>query len=484
MSLHESPFHWCFLAALFSFSSFLLFPSYWFLDRLLCCVVATSVEHSQGHGMRLLHLLAAPVFLLLFVLSLPLGFLGMLLWCPLQKCRRPFCYQQDNRPTISPKGDPVDNLSFIVISANLCLLPDGLARFSNLRHTQCRTSTICHLLGALHGQAPDPVNGQAYQSSASICDSEDILPMVDTTEKEGQFPGEISLSFPSSADFLCLQEVFDSRTSRKLRKSLAATYPHILYDIGYRGPLGCGFKFFNSGLFLASRHLPLNANYYYYPNSRGEDALAAKGLLCVKVQIGDTHGSQRIVGYMNCTHLHAPEEDGPIRCDQMSMLLQWVSDFQSENHEVGDIVAFDILCGDFNFDNCSPDDCLEQKHHLFSIYKDPCRDRAGQDVLGTVGTLLRQELLYHEAVNTPENLKRTLESDTERKFFVAPPLPQDTNCQHWTGRRIDYILYRETSLEIQAVVDKFLFITQLAGLSDHIPVSLRLSVSLPNSTYL
>ncbi|XP_053572274.1 sphingomyelin phosphodiesterase 5 [Bombina bombina] len=480
MSLRESPFHYTFLEALFSLSSLLLFPSYWFVDRLLSCVVHTSVEHSQGPAVRILMFLAAPVLLLLFLLSLPLAILGLLLWSPLQKARRPFCYQQHTRLPFS-RMVKQDDYSFVFISANLCLLPEGLARFSNLRHTQSRTAKIGHLLQSSSLSHHDQENGQVI--STSFCSSEDVLPIVDMTDVK-KFPGKISPEFPIDADFICLQEVFDGRASRKLRCSLAPSFPHILYDIGHRGPLGCGFKFFSSGLFLASRYPPLNAQYYYYPNARGEDALAAKGLFCVKVQIGVTEENQKIVGYINSTHLHAPEDDGPVRCDQMSLLLQWVTDFQAKNCEESDIVAFDVLCGDLNFDNCSPDDCLEQKHNLFSIYKDPCRDSAGHDVLGTVGTLLRQELLYDEAVRTPENLKRTLQSDTERRLYIAPPLPVDTDCQNWTGRRIDYILYQEINPQIPAVVDEFLFITQLAGLSDHIPVSMRLKISLPQSTYL
>lgn len=169
----------------------------------------------------------------------------------------------------------------------------------------------------------------------------------------------------------------------------------------------------------------------------------------------------------------------------MFLILQWVSDFQAENSQDGELVAFDVLCGDLNFDNCSSDDCLEQKHRLFSMYSDPCRDCAGRDRPGAMGTLLRQELLYHEAVNTPARLKSTLQSDSERRLYVASPLPQDDGAGgHWTGRRIDYILYREADALLPVVVDKFQFITRLAGLSDHVPVSLHLSSSLPESSAL
>ncbi|XP_069819473.1 sphingomyelin phosphodiesterase 5-like isoform X2 [Dendropsophus ebraccatus] len=486
MPLAESPFSCRLLDGLFWLSCVLVFPSYWFIDRLLSCAVVTSIDRSCGVVRRILCLVfGVPLFLLLFVLSAPLCVLGLLLWSPLHQIRRPFSYQRSSSdaPERTVRGD----CSIIFISANLCLLPDGLARFSNLSHTQRRVTTISKLLCEPTGLAQE--NGE---DSLPVC-TEDVLPMIEMPHKVsdgGAGNGgdnslfEVSLGFPPDADFICLQEVFDGRASRKLRRCLGSSFPYILYDVGPSGPRGCGFKFFNSGLFLASRHPLLNAKYYIYPNGRGEDALAAKGLLCVKVCLGSTDQKQSIVGYINCTHLHAPESDAAIRCDQMSLILQWVSDFQAENSQDGELVAFDVLCGDLNFDNCSSDDCLEQKHTLFSMYSDPCRDCAGRDRPGAVGTLLRQELLYHEAVNTPARLKRTLLSDSERRIYVASPIPQDNNDGHWTGRRIDYIMYREAEDLLPVVVNKFQFITRLAGLSDHIPVSLHLSSWLPESTAL
>ncbi|XP_073418299.1 sphingomyelin phosphodiesterase 5-like isoform X1 [Dendrobates tinctorius] len=480
MPFPESPFSCRLLEVLFHLSCILVFPSYWFIDRLLSCTVSTSAERSCA--LRILCLVfGVPLFVLLFVVSLPLCVLGLLLWAPLHQVRRPFSYQRSVVTANALDRTIIGVCSFVFISANLCLLPDGLARFSNLSHTQRRVTAISRLLCA-------PQTSQDDGDSAPVCSAEDILPMIETPGNKVQGGGEdglfeVSLVFPQDADFICLQEVFDGRASQKMRRCLGSSFPYILYDVGPSGPHGCGFKFFNSGLFLASRHPLLNAKYYIYPNGRGEDALASKGLLCVKVQLGATERKQRIVGYINCTHLHAPESDAAIRCDQMSLLLQWVSDFQAENSQEGDLVAFDVLCGDLNFDNCSSDDCLEQKHKLFSMYKDPCRDCAGQDRPGSVGTLLRQELLYHEAVNSPARLKSTLQSHGERRQYVASPLPQvDGSGDHWTGRRIDYILYRETDTLLPVVVDKFQFITRLAGLSDHIPVSLHLSTSLPESS--
>lgn len=40
------------------------------------------------------------------------------------------------------------------------------------------------------------------------------------------------------------------------------------------------------------------------------------------------------------------------------MVTKWISDFQANNKEPDEDVVFDVLCGDFNFDNCSPGELL------------------------------------------------------------------------------------------------------------------------------
>ncbi|GAA6074280.1 sphingomyelin phosphodiesterase 3 [Tachysurus ichikawai] len=104
------------------------------------------------------------------------------------------------------------------------------------------------------------------------------------------------------------------------------------------------------------------------------------------VQVGTSHQEQRIVGYITCTHLHAIEGDASVRCEQLDLLLQWGTEFrritsQSAGQEKGmeDQVAFDVILGDLNFDNCSSEDKLEQQHAIFTQYRDPCRLGPGED---------------------------------------------------------------------------------------------------------
>nr|XP_033793559.1 sphingomyelin phosphodiesterase 3-like isoform X1 [Geotrypetes seraphini]XP_033793564.1 sphingomyelin phosphodiesterase 3-like isoform X1 [Geotrypetes seraphini]XP_033793569.1 sphingomyelin phosphodiesterase 3-like isoform X1 [Geotrypetes seraphini] len=555
MALQESPFPNCFLHGLHSFSWALIFPCYWVLDRFLASLIETSVERKQRQRQRcslfpLKIFCSGIVFLMLLALSLPIAFIGFIFWVPLQALRRPFDYQRN--PSHGMKKEWLtreQSKVFNFTSANLCFLPDGLARFSNLSHTQRRSIMVAKniIQGAtrnssdLYTDIPNHQNphslvysatsfsspetfqlemdanslqqmkavnlprksGQCEEGSISADPSSVILNTSETqngvvlslpdanslsemAQRSGNVPCNISSFFPLDVDFVCLQEVFDKRAATTLRSILSPYFEHILYNVGVYGLLGCSdFKFFNSGLFLASRYPVLSAQYHHYPNGCGEDALAAKGLLCVKVQLGEIQG-QQLIGYLNCTHLHAPEADGHIRCAQLDFLIQWITQFQETNSQSSDIVAFDVLCGDLNFDNCSSDDHLEQGHRIFDVYKDPCREGPRKEKDWAIGTLLRPGILYDNAVLTPENMKRTLEME-DRMQYIAAPINPDSSAGYpetgplGSGRRIDYILYREETVSRTLVTDikEFMFITQLAGLTDHIPIGMQLSVSSP-----
>ncbi|KAM9816438.1 sphingomyelin phosphodiesterase 3 [Syngnathus typhle] len=312
------------------------------------------------------------------------------------------------------------------------------------------------------------------------------------------FDHDISAFFPANLDFLALQEVFDHSSTTRLRQQLHRYFPYVLSDVGRYGWKGCcsRFKFLNSGLLLASRYPILDARYECYPNGRGEDALAAKGALFAKVHVGTSHQEQRVVGYLTCTHLHAIEGDASVRCEQLDLLLQWGAEFRqvSSHHSEGekvleDLVAFDVILGDLNFDNCSSEDKLEQQHALFSIYKDPCRQGPGEDKPWALGTLLDPSGLYDDEVSSPESLQKVMENEEGRKEYLVFP-PSKSHCPSSSqkgrniplkgnGRRIDYILYSDEGLQQdwKLEIEEFSFVTQLAGLTDHLPVAMRLAVS-------
>uniref|UniRef100_A0A3P8SQ52 sphingomyelin phosphodiesterase n=1 Tax=Amphiprion percula TaxID=161767 RepID=A0A3P8SQ52_AMPPE len=608
MALQASPFPNGFVAGVHAVGWAFILPCFWFLDRLIAVCKSTTLERTQRleqecylHPLKVFF--GSIVFFILFLATAPLAFLGFLLWAPLQACRRPFYYHRET-PSSPEKEihrgfELVGKASFSFATANLCLLPDSLARFNNLGHTQLRASAIgqrivqgvcrphirifvdspssCGTLspsnsilptvntatyGATDRQPQPPVSHHpdsavpiSKSSSDVVCvpcddteetSAESSPPILNSNQNSNQqgrsghrsaprallsqglrqqddLPWEVSSLFPADIDILCLEEVFDKRAARKLTDVLKPVFGHILYDIGVyacQPPCRCSsFKFFNSGLFLASRFPVLEAQYHCFPNSRGEDALAAKGLLSAKVLIGQNQKGKRVVGYFNCTHLHAPEGEGEIRCEQLNMVTKWIGDFEAANSLPDEDVVFDVLCGDFNFDNCSPgvslshtvcsyfvffqkasfptrfsvylDDTLEQNHCLFEEYRDPCRAGPGKEKPWVIGTLLEQPTLYEDDINTPENLQRTLESDELRQQYICPPVPAmgtplvyPEAGQPWIGRRIDYILYRENSISkrCRTEIEEVTFITQLAGLTDHIPVGLRLNVTMDSDS--
>ena len=55
-----------------------------------------------------------------------------------------------------------------------------------------------------------------------------------------------------------------------------------------------------------------------------------------------------------------PSGDASVRCEQLDLLLQWGAEFRQSSFRSGegekvleDLVAFDVILGDLNFDNCS-----------------------------------------------------------------------------------------------------------------------------------
>lgn len=57
----------------------------------------------------------------------------------------------------------------------------------------------------------------------------------------------------------------------------------------------------------------------------------------------------------------APSEDGPLRCKQLTLLLGWIEQFEAESRQSGEAVAFSVLLGDLNFDNCSLGEGLRRR---------------------------------------------------------------------------------------------------------------------------
>lgn len=265
-AFQPSPFPHPVLHALHCLARALLFPAYWALDQLLGCWAPMA----RPSGLRWLSTAAkaGAALLLLLLVSPPLALPGLLLWLPLQAWRRPFCYQPPPHcwapPTPwRPAAEPAR--CFSVLSANLCLLPDGLARFSNLQHSQRRAKAVGTVL--LAGLRPSRYGAMGCSAPGP-----------------GAPRGVLTAAVPEGLDFVCLQEVFDLRAARRLVSLLAPNLGPVLHDVGTFGLRpGPHLKLLGSGLLLASRYPLLRASFRSFPYARREDALASKGLLSAQV---------------------------------------------------------------------------------------------------------------------------------------------------------------------------------------------------------
>ncbi|XP_027463944.1 sphingomyelin phosphodiesterase 5 isoform X1 [Zalophus californianus] len=538
-ALRPSPFPHPVLHVLHRLARALLFPAYWALDRLLGCwapVVRPSCRSALTSAAW-----AAAALLLLLLVGLPLALPSLLLWLLLQAWRRPFCYRpppQYWEPPAPwrPPAEPARCFGFL--SANLCLLPDGLARFNNLQHSQRRAEAIGATL--LAGLRPS-----RYGITGS------------SPPGAGTPGGVLIAAVPAGLDFVCLQEVFDLRAAHRLVSRLAPNLGPVLYDVGSFGlQPGPHLKLLGSGLLLASRYPLLRAAFRSFPHARREDALASKGLLSAQAQVGILDG-RPIVGFLHCTHLHAPSGepsgrdgqhvgrcfsswrrrvptlvcisapppprlstapsiasrverpggltdqggaeglvgcasglslppptpagDGPLRCKQLTLLLDWMEQFEAESRQSGEAVAFSVLLGDLNFDNCSLDHAKEQEHELFSHFWDPCRLGTRREQPWALGTVLNTSTLHHSVACSPEMLRRALEEEGGRHRYLAGPPGRGPRAKPWRGRRLDYVMYRGVAGgPLNPEVEQVTFSTALAGLTDHLAVGLRLRVSAPS----
>lgn len=71
------------------------------------------------------------------------------------------------------------------------------------------------------------------------------------------------------------------------------------------------------------------------------------------------------------THtLHYQPGDASVRCEQLDLLLRWRAEFRHSSSQppegekvLEDLVAFDVILGDLNFDNCSSGMKLSELKH-------------------------------------------------------------------------------------------------------------------------
>lgn len=471
--LYKTRFPIPILQYLFYLSELGLHPVYWSVNTFLAPFFVTTLENHWSIDIVLKRVIYVPLLLVFLVIfGIPVV-LGCILRCLLHLCKRPYVLSVDKSfipPSINERRSSFSvsrnkrnshqfsklNLEkiYTVSSANVCLLPEILSRFNNLPNSAKRSFAIGERI---------VVDQFFFQNSMNtIMSPPKTWRRNSKTEKNrsAQSPGHNILTHFPRLDFLCLQETWDRNYSHKLMSELHKVFPWILYDVGISNYSINRFMF-NSGLMFASRYEILDANFLPFSDSVSQCLYNSKGLLMAKVLLSSTEQHDN-VGYIFSTHLQAYQGMNTTLQRQLDEILNWTKLFRQETMKSSDIILFDVLCGDFNFDNLSPVDVSCTRHEIFNVYEDVCRVKPGQDQDWTVGTEMRQMCMWEDQVSTPAGLKDALEDPilrhrylidanikegTMNEIVTAKPLQEEEvkmNLKELAGRRrIDYILYRK-----------------------------------------
>lgn len=545
------------IRALYRFSIILSYFWWLCLDSLIALFIRTTdepdiLDRKENILHKLKTILKGAFFTVTLLLLTPFAVVGFIIWLPLQLCLpRSYSFysaddgnerqrllfsditpyhqittvKEDSNSNNSPTKRTTKEISttsfinvkksYVLVTGNVCLMPEFLARLNNVSNSLKRAEKISHLLcgnqplpnstrsqnyavqNAGDGKLLDTemlvkaaselsVNASSFGSrfENESCLEDEVISLDSTSEASFQWSVSskekaVSESFPKSCDFLCLQEIFDRRAADVLLRGLRSKYPYIIYDV--ISPIHHGrISLLNSGLCIASKYPFLDVKFKAFRDGYREDKFACKGLLMTKVYLGESDEGKPLIGYLSTTHLQAitHTKASEVRCKQLNLLQTWLDEFKESTKNKHHTVIFDIICGDFNFDQESHFEEDERKCEFKRLYRDPCvNETTGQQHNWVIGTELLPECIHDQAVNTSKGLQRMLISELERPRYVASTLPANCAMTKMSDgrRRIDYILYKPCGSK-KMIIKDYKFITGFATLTDHIPLSMTFSV--------
>ncbi len=299
----------------------------WFqsLDNSLSYLVPTTFEIFANRNSKIFYIYNIFNFLLwmLFsILTTPIGLLFYSIWFVLFRIllrTRPFKIQiQENLQDENELG-PIDrNKIFEVLSINVCLLPETLSKINNLYSINTRLESIGNILNKTKAEKCCHLNSSEtcltkYNSNKNSVETNSPVASLDENNNEneissphGKFNVNVvdDMTRDSDADFVCLQEVWSIETSNKIRSIIGVKYKYVIYDVGlstFRLNRHIGF---DSGLLFASKYPIMSADFKQFNTKAGTCVMTGKGLLMVKVLLGQGNGKTRI-GFVSNTHLQA-----------------------------------------------------------------------------------------------------------------------------------------------------------------------------------
>ncbi|XP_077983283.1 sphingomyelin phosphodiesterase 3-like [Glandiceps talaboti] len=477
----------------------------WSIDHLVASVLPPCSETEDQIWYLCNSLPWIPVYAVIVIFSLAIKALLFPVFIAVTAYQAPYVY-------VSKKYEGAQKINYktnyTVCSANICLLGETVAHVNSLgEDTNRRGRQIGKEI--VNSQCCNKLDVKmVYPNSGDDMSSPENLKSHNTHDaSSANKNSHILTSFPANIDFFCFQEVTDflSQPASNLMEELSVYFEYFIFDVGSTG-WRTYFHIFDSGLMFASRYPILDIQFHPFSNVHSFLKFASFGVLSVKVDLGMIDEDKRVVGYLATTHLQPLPGDQHIHSLQMDEILKAQDEFRIKSLQRNDLIVFDVLCGDFNFDNMSPGEKGAWTHRLFEVYDDVCRERPGQDHRWTVGTEMRLATLLDKEVSTSQRLKAVLEDEhtrawhvydadiqktmttklllthpdviTRKKRLLINGLLDDHKKSKVDGkRRIDLILHRkDTPVEVA----DFSFVTQLARLTDHIPVtmSFRTNVEL------
>jgi sphingomyelin phosphodiesterase 3 len=346
---------------------------------------------------------------------------------------------------------------------NVLLGPEIVCKFNNLGSVFLRREA---LLAAILGQDREPLHNVPDGRADGLAREQAVL-----------------TAFPR-LDFICFQEVFDRAHGLALATGLRPEYPHFVLDVAANSPRS-NFCMLSSGLALASRFPILRAIFVPFTAKRGWQWCLDYGALLCKVDLGSGR-----VGILANLHTVAYQGKEQLIREALTQLEAAMADFREETVGKGETLEWEVIGGDFNFDNISPGDRACAEHSILRSYEDPAMAGPGTDVGWTVGTETRQGTLHTPEMRDPASLREILLDDVRRRHYIldadveeqtmelmtAGPRPDgrgEVVAEPWGGRRrIDKLLYRMAGRG--AGLRGAAAVTALAGLTDHVPIVLTL----------
>ncbi|XP_046400495.1 sphingomyelin phosphodiesterase 5-like [Ischnura elegans] len=456
----------------------LLFPWVTAVSLFLACYISNIIEKLYPQKKLIQYFVLGPFFAALTCLLLPMGVLGALIWIWLctftEKEAYSYCIAEEyewsegrKRSSSKCMDDVKDNGHiFTFASANVLLGPDFLNKLNHNTSGFKRCGKI--------GEKLTNHNGK-YLSNLMV------------EKKEVGRRDFIFTEFPS-VDFLCLQEVWERFHASVLLNHLSSQYGYFIYDVGEYS-FKSNLCLLGSGLMFASKMPILEAEFKPFSFRTNHAKFTSLGVLCVKVLLNYCQNGDRHVGIIANLHTQAFQGFDAVIYSQLSEALEFIENFKEKNLHTGDIVKFDIVCGDFNADNISPGDEDVQNHPIFDEYVDPCVEKPGKDKSWSIGTELRQMTLFSPNISTPELFKEALIDDSLRRLYVLdadvvihrPSLMTAVVQPDWAGRvkpqpyggmrRVDKIIMHKST---KTKTLGYGFVTALTHLTDHLPVCMTI----------